>query len=256
MRSVRLALPDDVAAALDSEADLLGFESTRAYLGWLVDNRLALDHDGERGETLRAYRTALADVRDAGPALPDAARIASERIEAVTDSEMDAHVAPRTERVADDTLETTADALSTVREERLDVVARRAVTETRERLGDAGTGLDYRSQTSVSGAERPGQDIADLSAIEVPGWDESDVERRRDAVGAALAFLRDAEAAKRGEFVAELFAEYPAGYESESAWWECIKRGLRQVDRVIPANEDSRVWRFRTTPGRVTRISF
>jgi hypothetical protein len=163
---------------------------------------------------------------------------------------------PRTDRVGDDTLETTVDALSTVREERLDVVARRAVTETRERLGDAGTGLDYRSQTSVPEADRPGWDIADLSTIEVPGWDETDVERRRDAVGAALAYLKDAESAKRSDFVAELFADYPAGYESESAWWTCIKRGLRQVDRVIPADEERRVWRFRTSPGRVTRISF
>jgi hypothetical protein len=43
--------------------------------------------------------------------------------------------------------------------------------------------------------------------------------------------------------VDELFAEYPAGYESESGWWRCVKRGLKDAP-VVDGGEGSRVWRY------------
>jgi hypothetical protein len=153
-------------------------------------------------------------------------------------------------------VDSAATALQSVEAERADVFAQRAVATTRKRLGDVGTGIDYRSTAALDGDGRPGADITDLDEIEVPGRDDATVERRRDAVGAALAYLSDVEEAKRADFVTELYDEFPADYDAEDSWWNCIKRGLRQVDRVIPATEDNRTWRFRTTPGRVTRISF
>jgi hypothetical protein len=255
MRSFRVELPDDDAGALDVEAELLGFESVDAYLRWLVDGRFSLERDGERGRTLAAYRERLDD-RDAETPLAEAAAAAAREVEAVAERDVESRIVPREVRVEDGTLADDAAALTTVERDRVDALARRAVTETRRELGDVGTGIDYRSRTDLGDADRPGADVTDLAELDVPGWDEQLIERRRDAVGAALAFLRDAEAAKRSAFVDALFEAYPAGYESESAWWECIKRGLRQVDRVVPAGEDSRIWRFETTPGRVTRIAF
>jgi hypothetical protein len=170
---------------------------------------------------------------------------------------MQSNLAPNVARIEDDSLRDSANALSNVEANRLDEFARRAVAQTRERLGDGvGSGIDYSSQTAISEDRRVGEDIVDLDTIEVPGYDEELVAQRRQAVGVALALLRDLETAKRNDFVEALYEEFPAGYDSQSSWWGCIKQGLEQVDRVKPARDGSHIWEFRSTPGRVKRISY
>jgi hypothetical protein len=167
----------------------------------------------------------------------------------------------RVTRMTDERLTNDVDELAGVESNRLDELARRAVARTRKRLGrDVGTGLDYRSQTGIDGDLTPGEDITDLDELEVPGYSDDPLEARREAVGAALAFLRDEERARRSDFVDALFEEYPAGYDTTDSWWRCIKRGLKQVESV-DGGDGSRVWRFsprveRTSRGvTVTRIS-
>jgi hypothetical protein len=167
----------------------------------------------------------------------------------------------RVTRMTDERLRDDVDELAGVESNRLDELARRAVARTRKRLGrDVGTGLDYRSQTGIDGDLTPGEDITDLDELEVPGYSDDPLEARREAVGAALAFLRDEERARRSDFVDALFEEYPAGYDTTDSWWRCIKRGLKQVESV-DGGDGSRVWRFsprveRTSRGvTVTRIS-
>lgn len=252
MRSLELTIADDLARSLDVEADLLQFDDVEEYLRWLLRRRFHLDVDDSRGALLGEYadRVSELDVDD-GAGIVEAARRAAD------DRAVDGDVRPDVDRVEDEDLGEAAAALSSVEAGRVDEFVSRAVTQTRERLGDGvGTGIDYSSRRRLDEDATPGDDITDLEAIEVPGWDQDLVERRRAAVGAALAFLKDAEEAKRGDFVDALYEDYPAGYESAGAWWECIKRGLRQVDRVSPAHEGSRTWSFRTTPGRVRRISY
>jgi hypothetical protein len=256
MPDVGLELPDAVFDAATAEAALLGFDTVEDYFRWVLDNRLALAVDGERGRDLAAYRERFEAARADGATIVSAAESAAAATDGRSYAASDGSEGTREHRIEDANVESAATALRTVEADRADVFAQRAVASTRKRLGDVGTGLDYRSSASLEGDGRPGADIAALDEIEVPGWDETLIERRRDAVGAALAFLSDAEEAKRADFVDALFAEYPAGYDSESAWWDCIKRGLEQVGRVIPATEASRTWEFRTTPGRVERISF
>ncbi|MFC6953857.1 hypothetical protein [Halorubellus litoreus] len=157
----------------------------------------------------------------------------------------------RVERFEDESLGSHANQLKGVEGERLDEFARRAVAKTRERLGrEPSTGLEYRSGTRIARSSpdvRPGEDLVDLDALDVPGRSESTCAPRREAVGAALAYLRDVDRAKRGDFVEELYEEYPAGYDSESGWWRCIKRGLKDAP-VVEGGDGARVWTY-VAPG-------
>ena len=275
MRSLELELPAETAESVEVEADLLGFDSPASYVRWVVSRRFAIDDGSELSAKLEEYAARVRGLDETGDreALMEAAKHAedagetSDATEATTDADDDADGTTRTpesspgggavDRIEDDEIDDTVNALSSVEQGRVDEFARRALSRTRERLdGDVETGIDYSARNVLDEDAPLGSEITDLSALEVPGHDEDLVERRRRAVGAALAYLKDAGTAKRGDFVAELYEEHPAGYESADSWWGCIKRGLRQVDRVKPASESSRVWGFRTTPGRVTRISY
>lgn len=152
----------------------------------------------------------------------------------------------RVARIPEDSVLEDAGMLGTVETERLDELTRRAVATTRKRLNrDVETGLEYRSSTRLADdSVRPGSDIADLESLSVPGRAEETIERRRRAVGQALAYLRDERRARRSDFVEALYDEYPAGYETADGWWGCIKEGLKQVD-AVDGGEGARVWEFR-----------
>ncbi|ELY61573.1 hypothetical protein [Natronolimnohabitans innermongolicus] len=151
----------------------------------------------------------------------------------------------RVARIREDPVHEDAGVLGTVESERLDELSRRAVATTRKRLDrDVQTGLEYTSSTRLAGAGvRPGEDIADLDALSVPGRSAETLENRRRAVGRALAFLRDEGRARRSDFVDALYAECPAGYETADGWWGCLKEGLKQVD-AVDGGEGTRVWRY------------
>jgi hypothetical protein len=260
MGSFRLQLSGDTVRSLAVEADLLGFDTPEEYVQWIVGNRFTIDTDDERSRLLAQYANRVRDLDDglAPTLVEDAGRAPDRAVRTATDGQLRPRLGePNVDRVEDEGLSDTADALSTVQTDRLCEFARTAVTETRKELGgDVMTGIDYSSRTVIDDDARLGEDIADLESIEVPGTDAGLVERRRDAVGAALAYLKDVGEARRSDFVEELYEEYTAGYDSVDAWWDCIKRGLRQVDRVNPATEADRTWGFITTPGRVTRLSY
>jgi len=286
MRSFELELPAETAESVEVEADLLGFDSPGSYVRWVVSRRFAIDDGSQLSATLEEYASRVRELDDSGDreTLMEAAsraddaarRLEDESDRAGEDSgESDTGDAGDTddgsepfeppadglddrtvERVEDRDLEAAAAALSNVEKSRVDTFARRALNKTREQLGeDVETGIAYSAQGGVDD-EPLGSEITDLAAIEVPGHDDDLIAQRRRAVGAALALLKDVETAQRSDFVEALYEEYPAGYQTADSWWTCIKRGLRQVDRVKPAGEGSRVWGFRTTPGRVKRISY
>ncbi|MFC7076267.1 MULTISPECIES: hypothetical protein [Haloarcula] len=251
MRSLELTVDDETARSLAVEADLLDFDEIESYLGWLVANRFAVEDDSQRGRRLGAYARRRDDIDADADVAAVASAAAGEGGLTIAGEE------DTVARIEDRELEAAADALSSVEGQRFDEFVQRAVTQTREQLGDGlGSGIDYSSRETLSDDRRLGEDITDLDELDVPGWDDDLQARRRRAVGAALAYLKDVEEATRSDFVDELYDDYPAGYASQQSWWSCIKQGLRQVDRVDPAREESRTWRFRTTPGRVTRISY
>jgi len=285
MRSFELELPGETAESVEVEADLLGFDSPGSYVRWVVSRRFAIEDGSQLSATLEEYASRVRELDDSGDreTLMEAANRADDaarRLEDESDRSdettaenddsggvtggRDGRFEPpadglddRTvDRVEDRDLDAAAAALSNVEKSRVDTFARRALNKTREQLGeDVETGIDYSARSGVDDAPL-GSEITDLDAIEVPGHDEDLIAQRRRAVGAALALLKDVESAQRSDFVDALYEEYPAGYQTADSWWTCIKRGLRQVDRVKPAGENSRVWGFRTTPGRVKRISY
>src|SRR6056297_786534 len=301
MPSLRLDVPESLVRKLDTERDLLGFDSREAYLRWILDHRTNIDAGSDRERALSAYAERVeeleakldeADVESsADDPTPDDAETENATLDAdawgdssgprsdadatargvggdavddaATDREpadggtVDHNLAPGEARISDDTVNELATDLAGVEGQRLDAFAREAVLQTGDQLqGSPESGLTYRSDAALAGtdADRPGEEITDLDTLEVPGHDDALVARRRIAVGAALALLRERETARRSHFVDALYDEHPAGYETADSWWGCIKRGLRQVDRVLPAHDDRRVWEFHTTPGRVTRL--
>jgi hypothetical protein len=269
MPVIRLEVSGDLAELLAAERDLLGFETRAEYVKWIVENRAAIDDGSQRDRLLSEYAKRVQELEarvegdadgDRPRATADGGATVDDRPKASADggAAVDGHnLRPRAKRIANDTVAEAANELQGVQGEAFDELARRAVKQTRERLGEGtGTGLDYSSRTTLStDGARPGSDIADLDDIEVPGYDDELIARRRIAVGAALAHLKDVGEAKRGDFVDALYEEYPAGYESTDGWWDCLKRGLRQVDRVDGAGDDSRIWRFRDYRGRVRVLS-
>lgn len=282
MPDIALHLPIDgeTAETLETERRLLGFESRAEYVRWLVENRGRIEPDAD-GD--RRLEDRLVDLRTAASAHGDAiaeepsARRASDRSDsggstaranadgsspiaedggtesAATDALGEngdgigsMHLAPeRVERIRGDPVSDDADVLGSVQIERLDELSRRAVAKTRRRLNrDVETGLAYASSTGLEDDHvRPGEDVVELESLSVPGYDDERVERRRAVAGRAIAYLRDAGRARKRDFVDELYEEYPAGYDTADAWWECVKGALRQVE-VIEGGEDSRVWEF------------
>jgi hypothetical protein len=240
MPSVRLEIevPEGLAEALAVECERLGFDSPAAYVRWLIDHRDTVETGAERrhgSEEKTNCADAETETENATAGLADTTR-RSGRVRVLD---------------GDDGVVRAAAELGGVEDDRLDEVTRRAVARTRDRLGDVDTGLNYDSQTVVDDTALPGADLADLDALDLPGRDEDLIERRRRAVGAAVVFLEDVGEARRKEFVDALYREYPAGYESEAGWWNCLKRGLKQVHRVDGADAGSRTWRYRDYRGRV-----
>lgn len=152
----------------------------------------------------------------------------------------------RVERVRDDRLADDAGDLGTVEYDRLDELSRRAVTKTRKQLDrTVETGLEYRSSPTLSADDgcRPGEDVVDLDALDVPGRSAEVIAQRRELIGHAVAFLRDDGPARKGDFVEALFADQPAGYASADGWWNCIKEAFKALD-IVDGGDGSRVWAF------------
>ncbi|GAB3683429.1 hypothetical protein GCM10028857_10970 [Salinarchaeum chitinilyticum] len=161
-----------------------------------------------------------------------------------TESEITSmHLQPeRVQRVREDPVTEDAGSLKTVETDRLDEMSRRAVAETRKQLDrEVETGLDYSSATTLDDSDvRPGEDLADLDRIDVPGRTQGLVDARRVVVGRALAYLHDEGRARKQDFVDELYEDWPAGYESAAGWWRCVRESLKQVDAV----NSGQVWTY------------
>ncbi|NUB91767.1 hypothetical protein HT576_12145 [Haloterrigena sp. SYSU A121-1] len=177
----------------------------------------------------------------------DPSPTASETTETESTGENPSGLSPeRVARIREDPVHEDAGVLGSVETERLDELSRRAVATTRKRLNrDVQTGLEYTSSTRLAGdGVRPGEDITELDELSIPGRSAETIEKRRRAVGRALAYLRDEDEARRSDFVDALYEECPAGYDTSDGWWRCIKAGLKQVD-AVDGGEGTRVWRYR-----------
>ncbi|MUV88860.1 hypothetical protein GJ629_02245 [Halapricum sp. CBA1109] len=137
MPTFEVSVDEETARGLAVEADLLGFDTREAYLRWLVTRRFDIDDGGERAGLLDAYADRAAEM--------DLSNVQTPPIEADVDTDppadsvgdaLETNLAPSVDRIEDDRLNDSADALSNVEGARLDEFARRAVADTREQLGD------------------------------------------------------------------------------------------------------------------------
>jgi hypothetical protein len=103
----------------------------------------------------------------------------------------------------------------------------------------------------VDAGEHVPEDVVDqnVNALDLPGSGER-LKRRRDAVRACYEFLRREGSASKSDFVADVYPEHTAGYDSPGGWWNAVgKQGLRDLARddrldVVAPGEGEHTWLF------------
>lgn len=70
------------------------------------------------------------------------------------------------------------------------------------------------------------------------------LDARREALSAAYEYLTDHPEAKKADFLRDVYAEHPAGYESAEAWWNAIQPALKTLPGVDPPEERGHLWHF------------
>lgn len=91
-----------------------------------------------------------------------------------------------------------------------------------------------------------------IDALDIPGEDPDVVERRRDAVKAVVAYLRDNGSAPRRELLEEALPENHAGYSSALSLWknailpalEALEEDLDELELDGSTGGKGAVWRF------------
>jgi len=105
---------------------------------------------------------------------------------------------------------------------------------------------DPRTRATASGP-RPAPETVDrrvetaVEGLDPPGTSELMVSWRRDAVRAAVEFLRETPAATPEEVVEAVYPAHSAGYEDSEEWWAMVSDRLSAVPGV--ATVDGR-WLF------------
>ena len=209
------------------------------------DGQATLTADGGWPQTDAGPSTPAPEPSTAADWSPSSEPAASEEID---DGFFAKNIEPeRVDRVRDDSLTADAGVLGAVSHDRVEELSRRAVAKTRKQVNrDVSTGLEFKSNTSLSQSDAsipPGEELVDLSTIEVPGQSPDIVEQRRELVGRALAFLRDEGPLRKRDFVEGLYEDHQACYGSAGGWWRCLKAGLKQIDGV-EGGDGIRIWRY------------
>jgi hypothetical protein len=70
------------------------------------------------------------------------------------------------------------------------------------------------------------------------------LDARREALSAAYEYLTEHPEAKKADFLRDVYAEYPANYESAEGWWNAIQPALKQLPGVDPPEERGHIWHF------------
>ena len=104
-----------------------------------------------------------------------------------------------------------------------------------------------RREPAPAPGDGAGRDRAGLEDA-LAALDTSD--RRRDAVRACVAYLREAGAASKSDFQREVYPDHPAGFQSEDGWWNKI--GLELLKAVgadsptihPPDDEGAHTWEY------------
>lgn len=97
-----------------------------------------------------------------------------------------------------------------------------------------------------SGGDEDPENLAVARAVErvdLPGTGPL-LDRRRAALRAAYDYLVEYSAASKQDFVADVYPDNPAGYETGDGWWNAVRPALGRLPGVDPPSEHATVWRF------------
>jgi hypothetical protein len=99
------------------------------------------------------------------------------------------------------------------------------------------------TEPSDAEADRPPEVAVAIGEADLPGSGPR-LDARREALSAAYEYLTDHPEAKKADFLRDVYAERPAGYESAEAWWNAIQPALKQLPGVDPPDERGHLWHF------------
>lgn len=110
------------------------------------------------------------------------------------------------------------------------------------RHGAVGTAGRAREDPDPDGPENLAV-VRAIEEVDLPGSGRT-LEQRREALRAAYDYLIEHPSAKKSDFLADVFPENPAGYETADGWWNTIQPALRQLPGVDPPEEHGHIWHF------------
>lgn len=109
------------------------------------------------------------------------------------------------------------------------------------------TGIDTdagrRVAASQGSPERPFVVEQRVQEMELPGSGPR-IEARREAILAAFDYLRERPTAKKSDFLADVYPEYKAGFDTPEGWWNVVQQALKELPHVEPPKERGHIWHF------------
>ena len=82
-----------------------------------------------------------------------------------------------------------------------------------------------------------------IASADLPGSGPM-LDARREALSGAYDYLARHPEAKKGDFLRDVYHDYPAGFESPEGWWNAIQPALKQLPGVEPPEERGHIWHF------------
>lgn len=79
--------------------------------------------------------------------------------------------------------------------------------------------------------------------IDLPGSGTT-LAARREALRAAYDYLVENPSARKSDFLADVFPEHPAEYDTAEGWWNALQPALKELPGVDPPEERGHIWHF------------
>ena len=107
----------------------------------------------------------------------------------------------------------------------------------------ADPGAGRQTEAEQASPERPFVVEQRVMELELPGSGPR-LEERREAILAAFDYLREHPTAKKSDFLADVYPEFPAGFDTPEGWWNVVQRALKELPHVDPPQERGHIWHF------------
>lgn len=82
-----------------------------------------------------------------------------------------------------------------------------------------------------------------IDEIDLPG-SGSTLTARREALRAAYDYLVENPSARKSDFLADVFPDHPAEYDTAEGWWNALQPALKELPGVDPPEERGHIWHF------------